>query len=386
MSGMIKFHTTSLHCDERKSKAWVICDGPPANWLVLYKAIALRALVLAALCLATPIVPASAQDQAASPLPQTSAETNSAETIMPVLLASEEDKVQGQALPDLTTDAELAQPFRVGLVAERGAAYLQARIEPFRKYLQQSLDRPVEVVAFSNLRALIAAHVSRKVDYAVYPASAFALAQASCGCLLPLVAPIPIDARDGTYMMLIVKASSGITSLAGLTGRSLALSSASAAIPYHMGLNELRHSGLNPEEDFQSIRVEKDPQSALMRLEAGEVDAALVWASSPYNQSLFETRGAVLAYWQAKKANANNQNMPQPDFLSIWHSRPVPPGPHAVHNETPKQLRADLITLLKAMNKDAPEAYDAIERHHAGGFRSVLLEDYAPLIEIATAK
>ena len=274
-------------------------------------------------------------------------------------------------------------PLRIGLLAERGAAYLQGRIEPFRAYLQDSLFRPVEIVAFAEPRALMAAHIAHTIDYSIYSASTFAMAYAACGCLVPIVAPRSARASEGTYMILVVSDKSGIKNLAGLTGRTLALSSAKGAVPYHMGLNELRRSGLDPERDLASVRVQESPDKALALLEKGEVDAALVWASSPYNQDLFRTPGAISAYMQAKGGNAAAN---PPDFVTIWQSRPVAFGPHAVHKDIAKQDRADLITALVAMNKDAPDAYDAVERYYAGGFRAVNLDDYAPLIDIATSK
>ena len=57
-----------------------------------------------------------------------------------------------------------------------------------------------------------------------------------------------------------------------------------------------------------------------------------------------------------------------------------------IHNEVSKQTRAELINALKEMNQRDPEAYDAIERRYGGGFRSVSLKDYEPLIEIATKR
>lgn len=275
--------------------------------------------------------------------------------------------------------------FRVGMLATRGAAYLQAQSEPFRKYLQEGLERPVEVVAFPNMKALIAAHTAKQVDYATYPASAFAMAQAACGCLIPVAAPVPSSGDIGTYVILVVNAEGPIKSLADMTGRSMALSSKSAAIPYHMGMNELRLAGLNPERDLSTVIVGDNPATALTQLQKGEVDAALVWSSTAFNQNLLTAPGAVSAFTQSLKAKQGKRYQ-EPNFLTIWQSRPIPTAPHVVHKDVSKQDRAELTTLLKDLNQDNPQAYDAIERTHAGGFRSIKLEDYAPLLDIATAK
>ena len=275
-------------------------------------------------------------------------------------------------------------PLRVGLVAEQGASYLQARIEPFRKYLQESLSRPIVVVAFNSMSSLMDAHIGHQVDYSIYPASVFSMAYAACGCLTPMVAPVSRQAPDGTYMLLLVRGDSGIQSLADLSGRSMALSSKNGAVPFYMAMNELKKAGFNPERDLGSLVGRDNPQDALALLDEGAVDAALVWSSTPYNQNIFTSEGAVSAYIDAAKDKKSSSD--QPDFISIWHSPAIPAGPHVIHNEVSKQERVDLINALKNMDKDDPDAYDAIERRYDGGFRNVTLKDYEPLIEVATTR
>lgn len=301
-------------------------------------------------------------------------------------------EVQATTIDDEATDTIINlggnpgkdAPFRIGMMAERGSTYLLKRIEPFRLYMEEVLLRPVEIVPFSDIRLLMAAHSAKQIDYARYPASVFAMAQAACGCLTPLAAPASLSRPDGTYMILLVNADSPFKSLGDLTGGSLALSSRKGALPYHMGLNELRLAGLDADRDIASIMVKDDPADALEMLETSEVDAALVWSATPLNQLLLTRPGAVFAYVQARKMK--NKKAADPKFLTIWQTRPVPAGPHAVHNDLSKQDRANLTTALKAMNKDAPAAYDAVERVHDGGFKAVSLEDYQPLISIATAR
>ena len=286
--------------------------------------------------------------------------------------------------PNTVTLLDDKPPLRVGLISQQGARYLQTRIEPFRRYLQESLSRPIEIVAYTSMPSLMAAHIGRKVDYSIYPASIFSMAYASCGCLTPMVAPISREAPDGIYMLLVVRGASGIQNLADLSGRSMALSSKDGAIPFYMAMNELKKAGLNPERDLDSLVGKDSPEEALELLDEGAVDAALVWSTTPYNQNIFSSEGAISAYLQKK--NRGRQGGDKPDFLSIWHSPAIPAGPHVIHNEVSKQTRAELINALKEMNQRAPEAYDAIERRYGGGFRSVSLKDYEPLIEIATKR
>ncbi|MCV6546283.1 MAG: phosphate/phosphite/phosphonate ABC transporter substrate-binding protein [Cohaesibacter sp.] len=308
---------------------------------------------------------------------------NEPETLLPAVPAQSPQQVQSKALPDLS-EQQPATILRIGLVATRGAAYLQARIEPFRKYLVEGLARPVEIIAFPTAKALVLAHISKQVDYAYYPASAFAQAYASCGCVQPLVAPVLQSGHEGVFMVLVVKESSGIRSLGDLTDKTLALSSTKAAIPYHMAMNELRLSGLDPTTDLQAIVAEETPDLALDHLFNDRVQAALVWSSTPYSHTLLTAKGAVSSYLERFKQK--RKIIGSPDFTLIWKSRPVPAGPHSVHKDISKQDRALLTRLLKAMQKDAPDAYDAIERHYDAGYRSVSLRDYAPLLDIATSQ
>ena len=278
--------------------------------------------------------------------------------------------------------AESPAPLRIGLMAVRGVSYLRTRTAPFRTYMEDTLVRPVQIIPFSNIRLLMSAHAAHKIDYAIYPASVFAMAYASCGCLLPLVAPSSTARPEGLYMLLLVRPDSGIEALAELTGRSLVLSSSNGALPFHMALNELRLSGLDTERDLQTIERKDTPEAALDLLSKGEVDAALVWSTTRFNQSLATSPGAVAAYLASDREEAKAGGT---GFRSIWRSPAIPAGPHVVHNTLSKQERADLVTALTAMNKRDPAAYDAIERYYDGGFSRVTLDDYAPLITIATA-
>lgn len=362
-----------------------------ASWLVLLLVVCLPVTGFAQGAVETRALPAlpmqtdpnltGTADPDVTGQPDTIAAPNSASIVD--LSQPMPDKGSGAENPvDLT---DMPKPLRIGMVAERGVAYLQGRIEPFRRYLQQSLSQPVEVVGFRAMQALIAAHTSGQIDYAIYPASTFAMAHASCGCLMPLVAPFSTQAPDGIYMLLVVRGDSNIRTLADMTGRSMALSSKSGALPFYVALHELGLQGLNPERDLSALYRRETPQDALDMLEKGEVDAALVWSTTQFNQSLFTSEGAVAAYLAAKKTS-RNPNPAQPDFLSIWRSRPIPAGPHAVHNQMPKQQRAELIRILKRMKQDDPDAYDAVERYYDAGFQSVTLESYAPLIAVATAR
>ena len=295
------------------------------------------------------------------------------------------DFVQVGEADDSVELLDNSAPLRIGLMAEHGPTYLQSRIAPFRSYLRDTLERPIEITAFNDINMLIAAHTARQIDYAVYPASIFAMAQASCGCLLPLVAPVSELAPDGIYMLLVVRSDSGIKSLADMTGRSMALSSTSAAVPFHLALHQLRTAGLNPEKDLATVVSKDNPAAALALLEERKVDAALVWSTTSFNRNLFSAEGAISAYQDTKKTRRNPKPS-EPDFISIWQSQPVPAGPHVVHKDMTKQERADLQNALTSMLKRDPAAYDAIERVYGGGFRAVTLEDYAALIDIATAK
>ena len=309
----------------------------------------------AAPTVAFPMSQSDVRSSASQPLPAPLTDLNDASTgAISQAMDGQEDVVLASDKP----------PLRIGLISERGATYLQAQIEPFRSYLQQTLSRPIEVVAFTSMKSLMAAHIGRQVDYSIYPASIFSMAYASCGCLTPMVAPISQQAPDGIYMILVVRGASGIKSLSDLSGRSMALSSKDGAIPFYMAMNELRKAGLNPERDLASLVGRDNPQEALELLDKGEVDAALVWSSTPYNQNLFSSEGAISAF--AAEEKAYQRSGTNPDFLSIWHSPAIPAGPHVIHNEVSKQDKADLINALKEMNQRDPAAYDAIERRYGG--------------------
>src|SRR5690606_6073024 len=92
-----------------------------------------------------------------------------------------------------------------------------------RSMFSRAIGRPVEVVAARNYEALVAAHVSGRVDYAVYTALAYAAA-ARCECVEPLATPMTADGAIGVRSVLISRRNSpldrlAVTSPDSLTGR-----------------------------------------------------------------------------------------------------------------------------------------------------------------------
>ena len=87
---------------------------------------------------------------------------------------------------------------RIGMVETHVAATDPVKLEAIQLAFANALGIPVEIIKLGSYAALIDAHASGRVGYAIHSARSFAATQAACGCvrafLLPLTAP-PVSGR-----------------------------------------------------------------------------------------------------------------------------------------------------------------------------------------------
>jgi phosphonate transport system substrate-binding protein len=266
---------------------------------------------------------------------------------------------------------------RIGYLSSGGPAADNARLEPFRAYLEARIGLPVELVPAATFAALIDAEASARVEYAIHSATSFAAAATACQCIEPLAVASAFDGSTGFYAVLLARADSSIRSLADARGARLALSAEDSVAGRLVPLKAFAAQGIDVDSYFSGVLAVPGPQAAIEALLAGAADVAVGWSSLSGDPVTGYTFG-VLTRMVA------DGTLSMDAVRIVWQSRLIPFGPHAVRRDIAPELKLLLAGALFAMAREAPDALDAVDRSGfgGGGFVAIDAADYAAISEL----
>ena len=256
----------------------------------------------------------------------------------------------------------LGQPdvIRVGFLAADQLAASDARMEPFRAYIESRIGIPVELVPAATYESLIDATVGGQIQYGVHSATSFAVAQHACDCIEPLALPSAYDGSMGFYSVLLARADGAIGSLADARGKRLAVSGEDSVAGRLVPLAELMGQGIDPESYFSGVLAVPGPEAAVSAVLSGEADLAVGWSSLAGDPSTGYSFGLLTRM-------VIDGRLPPGAVKVIWRSSLIPFGPHAVRNDLPSEMKLRIADALFDMAFVAPEALEAVDRSGFGG-------------------
>lgn len=159
-----------------------------------------------------------------------------------------------KGVPAGNTESGVAKaPLRVGLIPNIAPEEQKAKYEPLRVYLEEKLDRPVELFVATNYAGVVQAMVSGKLDLAYFGGLTYAQALKQVE-VEPIVTEI--DAETGTeeyYSLIIAGVDSGVNSLADLKGKSFAFGDPSSTSGSLYPRKALLEAGYDWEKEFAPI-------------------------------------------------------------------------------------------------------------------------------------
>lgn len=164
-----------------------------------------------------------------------------------------------------------------------------------------------------------------------------------------------IEERGGSahyYAGLFVLASSGIKSVAQLSGRRLALGSSHSAGSFAYPLAMLKDAGLDPLTDLKAVRLSESHTQSLMALNSGQVDAA----------------GASLTSFERA---VNQGGLDASKFRILAKSAPIPNPPLAVSSKLSASLKARLRSALGKLHETP-----GVKREAIRGYGGKLVDRY----------
>jgi phosphonate transport system substrate-binding protein len=252
------------------------------------------------------------------------------------------------------------QALRVGFLTTSGAVYDMRRLEPFRLYLQQAAEIPVELVPAVSYSALIDAQATDRVQYAIHSATSFVTTVDNCRCIEPLALAAAFDGATGFHAVILARADSPIRSLADAKGARLAVTGGDSIAGRLLPLKYLARGGFDPATDLAAAVEAADPAVAIAALLAGQVDLAVGWSSLTGDPAAGYDFGVLTAMVAGGQLAMDSVRI-------VWQSPLIPFGPHALRTDVPAELRDRLSAALAALAVDAPDVLDAVDRSSIGG-------------------
>ncbi|HBV85646.1 phosphate/phosphite/phosphonate ABC transporter substrate-binding protein [Desulfosporosinus sp.] len=164
-------------------------------------------------------------------------------------------------------------PLRVGLVPNQAPDKIKAQYEPFRQFLSDTLDMPVELFVASDYAGVVEAMANDKLDLAYFGGLTYAQAKQRAN-IHPIVTEIDEETQTSKYYsLIIVPADSPVQSTADLKGKVFAfgdISSTSGSLYPRFMLDE---AGIKVPNDLENILYSGGHDATAQAVQNGTVDA-----------------------------------------------------------------------------------------------------------------
>ncbi|MBF2083884.1 PhnD/SsuA/transferrin family substrate-binding protein [Thermoleptolyngbya sp. C42_A2020_037] len=162
---------------------------------------------------------------------------------------------------------KLPKKIRFAITDVQGIDELKEKYDPFRAALEDVLETSVEFFPMDDLLTAASALQTNQLDLVWAGPSEYVTIHARTQAT-PLVSLI----RSNYYAVLVVRANSGIQSLADLKGKTVDMWKVGSTASHLAGTKMLMDAGLTPQVDYKAVMTgENDLQS----LRLGEVDACV---------------------------------------------------------------------------------------------------------------
>lgn len=249
---------------------------------------------------------------------------------------------------------------RIGMVApsgDRGIAGLSELTTAF----EYATGVPTEILVARDYPALIRAAASGRVHYAIYSATAYAVAEALCDCIEPIVAPLGTDGALGLRAVLIGRRGS-VDSLAALSGARVVAGPVGALGPQSLALAAVTNAG-------SSVLHASSFSEAERVFRSGDADVIVGW--EPVGDDGSSLGGA------GTPARLAADGLAREELVVLWSSETLHNGPHALRSDLPEPLKETLGRFLVDLRQRQPRIYHLLEPDRDGGFTRVDATAYA---------
>ncbi|MFC7736486.1 phosphate/phosphite/phosphonate ABC transporter substrate-binding protein [Roseomonas sp. GCM10028921] len=294
-----------------------------------------------------------------------------------------------QAAPRRSTDPGIVFPepgrrawanaipvLRIGISGGENETDRLARNEPYRQLLEETFQLPVRLYPAADFAGVGQAFAAGRIEIAQMGAANYAGTWIDTrGAVEALVAAEGDDGSLGYVSVMVVRADSVITDIAGMRGRTLAWADPASTSGYFAPRAALRAAGIDPASYFSRTGFAGGHEQAVVSVLHGQYDAACTWASGQGDPAAGFSRGAL-------RVMVDKGMLDMRDLRVIWRSDPIPAGPIACRAELPEAFKEDMRRFFLALPLAHRAVYEGIERGGGTGFRTVTHADYALVVKL----
>ncbi|MER9231949.1 PhnD/SsuA/transferrin family substrate-binding protein [Mesorhizobium sp. M0622] len=270
--------------------------------------------------------------------------------------------------------------FRIGIVAEPGAGNTVPGLALLTDAFTKALGMKVEFVVARDYAALIEAQADRRIEYAVYSATAYATASERCGCVEPLVAPVDSDGAIGIRSVLLTR-DGRVPDLMAMEVRRVVMAPSDSVGGALLPFAGLAADGVNVAEDAPFLTHANSAAAAEAMLVDGEADAIFGWMPAVADGQPNPPGGTV--------ARLEAAGLSKSALQVVWTSGLLRYGPHAVRSDLDPEAKRRLAVFLTNLRSTSPDIYDLLEQKHSGGFAVAGPRDYvlaAAIVHLVSAR
>lgn len=263
--------------------------------------------------------------------------------------------------------------FRVGMVEAQAKDYSPEDMDRLKNLMSSAIGIPVEIFRARDFPSLIDAHVSSRIEYAIYSSAAYATAWLACQCVEPLAAPVNADGTSGYKAVVFANPAVDISSLP--ESRGMSIPGRDSLIGFGAPLASFAVSGspLTGKEAWLTFATSQG--GGIKAYAEGNADAFVVTAPAAFRSA---TSFDGLAWISAFEGKAEKP-------VPLWESAPIPFGPHAVRRNLAPEAKDSLSALLTRLPQADAELAELLLPDESVGFKPVEHGDYSLAVNAAKA-
>ena len=271
--------------------------------------------------------------------------------------------------------------FRIGILGGENTQDRLARYDEFQKLLEAHLKIPVKLFPAADYAGVMQGIAAGQLEAAEFGASGFAGAWLDCKCITPVVVPQEKDGSTFYYSVMVVRADSGIKTLADMKGHSLAWADPNSTSGYLIPSATLKMKGIDLKDGtyFAKTGFSGGHEQGVVAVLNKQYDGAVTWTSGQGEMSEGYTRGNLRSMVDRKMLNMADINI-------IWQSKKIPNGPWAVRTALPADLKTSFTDFLLDLPKSHRKVYDDVEQGAGVGYVPATIELYQDIIDLRLAE
>ena len=312
----------------------------------------------------------------------------------PALAQSDEVRSAGEEATTSVRDFEVpaeapmmdfsphVEVWRIGILGGENEADRLREYSCLEEHVEKQFNVEAELFPASDYAGVMQGLISDNLETAGLGSSGYAgIHLQDPEAVDPLVTNEQVDGSRGYYSVMLVRADSGIESLEGMEGKTLAFADPNSTSGYLVPNYELNQAGFStegPDAHFAQTAFSGGHEQGVVAVLNGQYDAAVTWVSGVGDKSKGFSRGNLRSMWEKDALDMS-------DIRIIWQSNLITNGPVVVREDLPAEVKETYQDFLLWLSYNDRECYANIADGEANGYVPVTHEFYEPIINMRRA-